>query len=194
MATQLCSIYHLLFFLWRYTAKNRISIIISYVQEWHLMTGQPRTEHWQQRLLLSTAGPLTLNSPVAVVNTVNTKTYFSKEIPEFSFENADVKSICYRKQGMKSKLSLSPECVETKLCKPCTSFTWHLCSSCGMVWYTTLRVKKSWRKVNQPIVLLKTQHQIIFIWDCFAFITFLFSPQSFFFFYYQKFMKVWEWI
>ena len=31
----------------------------------------------------------------------------AKEISEFSFENADVKSICYCKQRMKSKLSLS---------------------------------------------------------------------------------------
>ena len=80
---------------------------------------------------------LTLNFPVAVVNMLNS----SKEISEFSFENADVKSICYCKQRIKSKLSLFfSECVETKLCKPCTSFTWHLHSWCGMVWYGTLRV------------------------------------------------------
>ena len=63
---------------------------------------------------------LTLNFLVAVVNTLNTKTHSSKEIAEFCFKNAGVKSICYCKQRMKSKLSLSSECVETKLCKPCT--------------------------------------------------------------------------
>ena len=35
---------------------------------------------------------------------------FFKEMAEFSFENADVKSICYCKQRMKSKLSLFLEC------------------------------------------------------------------------------------
>ena len=42
---------------------------------------------------------------------------------------------------MKSKLSLSSECVEMKLCKPLTSFASHLHSLCGIVWYRTLRVK-----------------------------------------------------
>ena len=42
-----------------------------------------------------------------------------------------------------SKLSLSSECVDTKLCKPCTSFTSHLHSSCRMVWHSALRVNKS---------------------------------------------------
>ena len=86
--------------------------------------------------------PLTLNLLVAVVHTLNIKTHSSREIAEFSFENADVKSICYCKQRMEIKLSLSSECVETKLCRPCTSFTSHLNSSCGMVWYRTLRVKR----------------------------------------------------
>ena len=45
---------------------------------------------------------LTFNFLVAVVNTLNS----SKEISEISFENADVKNICYCKQRMKSKLSL----------------------------------------------------------------------------------------
>ena len=80
------------------------------------------------------------NFLVAVVDTLNTKAHSSKEMPEFSFENADAKSICYCKQRIKSKLSLSSECVETKLCKQCTSFTSHLHSSCGMAWYRTLRV------------------------------------------------------
>ena len=84
---------------------------------------------------------LTLNFLVAVVNTLNTKTHSSKETDEFSVEDADVKSICYRKQKVKSKLSLSSECVETTLCKLRTSFTSHLHSSCGTVWYRTLRVK-----------------------------------------------------
>ena len=83
---------------------------------------------------------LTLNVLVAVVNSLNTKTHSSKEIIEFCFKNADVKSICHCKQRMKGTLSLSSECVETKLCKPCTSFTSHLHSLCGMLWYRTLRV------------------------------------------------------
>ena len=36
------------------------------------------------------------------MNTLNTKTHSSKEMTEFSFENADVKGICYCKQRMKS--------------------------------------------------------------------------------------------
>ena len=80
---------------------------------------------------------LTFNFLVAVVNTLSTKTHSSKEIAEFCFENADVKSICYSKQRMKSKLSLSSECVKTKLCEPCISFTSHPHSWCGMVWYRT---------------------------------------------------------
>ena len=75
-----------------------------------------------------------------MVNTLNTKTHSSKEMAEFSFENEDVKSICYCKQGTKSKLPLSWECVEMKLCKPCTSFTSYLHNSCGMMWYRTSRV------------------------------------------------------
>ena len=76
---------------------------------------------------------------VTVVNTLNTKIHCSKEIAEFSFENADVKSSCCCKQRMKSKLSLL-ECVKTKFCKPCISFIWHQHCLCGMVWYRTLRV------------------------------------------------------
>ena len=71
----------------------------------------------------------------------NAKMHSSKEMAEFCFENADVKSICYSKQRMKSKLSLSLECVKMKLCKPCLFFTSHLHSLCEMVWYRTLRVK-----------------------------------------------------
>ena len=74
-----------------------------------------------------------------VENSLNTKTHSSKVIAEFSFENADVKSICCCKERMKSKPpSLSSECVETKLCKPCTSFTSNPHSLCAMVWYRTL--------------------------------------------------------
>ena len=51
---------------------------------------------------------------------------------------------------MKSKLSLSSECVETKPCKPCTSFTSHLHSSCGMVWYRTLRFNMLWMHYLLP--------------------------------------------
>ena len=65
---------------------------------------------------------LTLRFLVAVVNGLNTKTHSSKEITGFSFENAAVQIICHCKQRTKSKLSLYSECVETKLCKPCTSF------------------------------------------------------------------------
>ena len=81
---------------------------------------------------------VTHNFPVAVVNTLNTKTHSSKEMAEVCFENADVISICYRKPGMKSTLSLSSECVRTKLYKLCTYFTSHLHSSCGTMWYRTL--------------------------------------------------------
>ena len=42
---------------------------------------------------------LTLNFLVAVVNTLNTKTHSSKELAEFTFENADVKSVCYANRG-----------------------------------------------------------------------------------------------
>ena len=45
---------------------------------------------------------LALNFLVAVVNTLNTKTYSSKETAEFCFENADVKGICYSKQRQKT--------------------------------------------------------------------------------------------
>ena len=48
---------------------------------------------------------LTLTFLVAVVNSIHTKTYSSKEMTEFCFEKADVKSICYCKQRMKSTLS-----------------------------------------------------------------------------------------
>ena len=97
-----------------------------------LPVGQICCHAWLERL--------TLNFLVAVVNTLNTKTHSSKQKAEFSFENADVKCICYCKQRMKSKLSYSSECVETNLCKLCASFTSHLHNSCGMVWYRTLGV------------------------------------------------------
>ena len=74
---------------------------------------------------------LTLNFLVAVVSTSNTKTHSCKEKAEFSFENENVRSICYCKQRMKSKLSLSSECVKTKLCKLCTSF---LLTPTQLVW------------------------------------------------------------
>ena len=41
---------------------------------------------------------LTLNLVVAVVNSLSTKTHSSKEVTEFCFENADVKSLCWFKQ------------------------------------------------------------------------------------------------
>ena len=52
---------------------------------------------------------ITLNFLVAAVNTLNTKTHSSEEVAEFCFKTADVKSIYYRKQRMKSKLSLYSE-------------------------------------------------------------------------------------
>ena len=84
---------------------------------------------------------LTLNFLVTMVDTLNTETHSSKERAEFSFEKSDVKRICYCKQRMKSKVSLSSDCVKTKLWKPCTSFAWHLHSWCGLVWCRTLRDK-----------------------------------------------------
>ena len=84
---------------------------------------------------------LTLNFLVAVVNTLNNKTHCTKEMAEFSFEKQMLKAFVECKQRLKSKLSLFPECVLTKLCEPCTSFTSHLHSWCGMVWYRMLRVK-----------------------------------------------------
>ena len=58
---------------------------------------------------------LPLNFLVAVVNSLHTKTHSSKEMTEIDFETADVKSLCYCKQSMKSTLSLSSDCVELKL-------------------------------------------------------------------------------
>ena len=78
---------------------------------------------------------LALNFLVALVNRTNTKAHSCKEMAEFCFENADVKSICYCKQRMKSTLSLSSEFVETKLCKLCSSFTSHPHSWCRIVRY-----------------------------------------------------------
>ena len=92
------------------------------------------------------------------MNTLNTQTHSSKEIAEFCFENADVKSFCYRKQRLKSKLSLSSECVETKLCKLCTSFTSHLHSSCGMLWYRTSRVKGVRQSAGAPRFKSRPSH------------------------------------
>ena len=57
---------------------------------------------------------LSLNFLVAVVNTLNTKTHSSKEMAEFSFENADVESVCYCKKRMNSKLSLFFEMCENE--------------------------------------------------------------------------------
>ena len=73
-----------------------------------------------------------------LVNSLNTKTHSSKQLAGFCFENAAVKSICNCKQSMESTLQLSSECIKTKLCKRCTSFTSHPNSLCGMVWYRTL--------------------------------------------------------
>ena len=77
---------------------------------------------------------------MAVVNALNTTPHSSKEIAEFSFEMQMLEAfVIANRERVKSKLSLSSECVETKLCKLCTSFTLHLHSSCEIVWYSTLR-------------------------------------------------------
>ena len=96
---------------------------------------------------------LTLKFLVAVMNTLDTKTRSSIETAEFSFENGEVKSICYCKKRMKTKLSLLSQCIRTKLCKPCTSLTWYLHSLCGMVWYRTLRAK--WTPASCICILCK---------------------------------------
>ena len=54
---------------------------------------------------------------VAMVSSTDTEALSSKEMAEFCFENANVKSICYCKQRMKSTLPLSSECVKVKHCK-----------------------------------------------------------------------------
>ena len=90
---------------------------------------------------------LTLHFLMAAVDTLNTKTHSSTEMAQFSFECADVKNISYSKQRVKSKLSQSSECVQTKLCKPCTSFTLHLHSWCGMVWYILSPTQLVWNGV-----------------------------------------------
>ena len=73
---------------------------------------------------------LTLNFMVAVVNSLNTKAHSSKEMTEFCFENADVKSIFHRTQMVKNTLSLSSECMEMKIYKLCSSFTSHPRTAC----------------------------------------------------------------
>ena len=75
------------------------------------------------------------------MNSVNTKTHSAKDMVQISSKMQMLKAFVVAKQRTKSKLLLFSECVETKLCKPCTSFTSHLHSSCGMMWYSTLRVK-----------------------------------------------------
>ena len=105
---------------------------------------------------------LTLNFLVAVLNTLNTKTHSSKEMADLSSENADVESICYCEQRMKSTPSLTSECVKTKLCKLCTSFTWHLHCSYGMVWYRTFRVNE----MSSQFILIPTFlfHKLHLLW------------------------------
>ena len=85
---------------------------------------------------------------------------------EFSFENAEAKGICYCKQRMKWN-SLSSECVERKHCKPCTSFTSHLYSWYGMVWYRTLRVKR--KILNKPQKNKTTQKKRLLMLACISF-------------------------
>ena len=102
------------------------------------MTGKEKRVLSGETIICS--GCLTPNFLVVVVNTLNTQTHSCKEMAECCFQNAQSKSISYCKQRKKSKLSLSSECVGTKLCKPYISFTSHLYSLCGMVWCRTLRV------------------------------------------------------
>ena len=45
-----------------------------------------------------------------MVNGSNTKTHSSKEITEFSIENADVKSICYCKEDEKQTVTFFRMC------------------------------------------------------------------------------------
>ena len=47
---------------------------------------------------------------MAVMDTSNTKTHSSKEMAEFSFNNADVKSICYCKQDEKQTVTFFRMC------------------------------------------------------------------------------------
>ena len=107
------------------------------------------------------------------MNTFNTKTHSSKDIATFSFTKADVKSICYRKtDDEKQTVTFFLNYVETKLCKPCTSFTSHLHSSCGMVWYRTLRVKLTGlgAGIAQLVVLGLAVHSVagsILLWGHF---------------------------
>ena len=68
---------------------------------------------------------LTLNLLVAVVNTLNIKTHSSKEIALFSFENADVESICCCKQRMKSKQSLFLQNVSKQSSVSCAHLSPH---------------------------------------------------------------------
>ena len=92
----------------------------------------------------------------AAVSTLNTQTHSCKEMAEFRFENAQIKSIpCCKPRGEKSKLSLSSESVETKLCKPHTSFTSHLHSLFGMVRYRTLSV--NW----EPLYLYTAAYELL---------------------------------
>ena len=88
------------------------------------------------------------------MNTLNTETHSSKEIAEFSLENADIESIFMCKERIKSKLSLSSECVETKICKPRTPFTSHRHCWCGMVWYRALRVKQPVKNTERNTELI----------------------------------------
>ena len=70
-----------------------------------------------------------------------------------------LKAFVITNKRMKSTLSLSSECVEAKLCKPCTPFTSHLHSLCGMVWYRTLRVKSTKHVVCLLVGCLTSQQQ-----------------------------------
>ena len=60
---------------------------------------------------------------------------------------------------MKGTLSFSSECVETKFCRPCTSFTSPLHGLCGRVWF--LRVKKRRDGVQSTKLLMPTEQIIV---------------------------------
>ena len=113
---------------------------------------QTSLQQKEQSSIKQWTSKLIVNFLVAVVNTLNTQTHSCKEMAEFCFENAQVESISYCKQRMQIKLSLSSDGVETRLCKSNTIFrhtVTHLHSSCGMVWYRTLRVEKGMVKARE---------------------------------------------
>ena len=79
-----------------------------------------------------------------MVNCLNTKTHSLKEMTEFCFENA----VLLQTEDKKRTVTFFRMC-QKKLCKSCTSFTSHLHSLCGMVWYRTWKSSQWTRKSVQ---------------------------------------------